>query len=248
MGPSLTFENLTLGYDRHPAVHHLNATIDAGSLTAVTGPNGAGKSTLLKGIARSLAPYEGKISVCGQGHNRIAYLPQQSDIDRSFPVTVWDMVAMGLWRRVGAFRRLKNMDKHRVEGALNAVGLAGFEKRSIGSLSGGQMQRTLFARLLLQDASLILLDEPFAAIDEKTAADLLRLIARWHGEKRTIIAVLHDFDQVREHFPQTILLSRELVANGPSADVLTERNLTRARQLCEAFDEHAGICTRGRAA
>ncbi|UUX48902.1 zinc ABC transporter ATP-binding protein AztA [Nisaea acidiphila] len=248
MGPSVTFENLTLGYDRHPAVHHLNAVIEAGALTAIVGPNGAGKSTLLKGITRTLVPYEGRITITENELHRIAYLPQQADIDRSFPITVWDLVAMGLWRRIGAFRLLRGDDRRRVAEALDAVGLTGFERRPIGSLSGGQMQRTLFARLLLQDASLILLDEPFTAIDEKTAADLLDLIAHWHSEERTVIAVLHDFDHVRTHFPRAMLLSRELVATGPTAEVLTGPNLAKARQLCEAFDESASICTRGAAA
>ena len=248
MGPSVTFENLTLGYDRHPAIHHLNAVIEAGALTAIVGPNGAGKSTLLKGITRTLAPYEGRITIAERELHRIAYLPQQADIDRSFPVTVWDLVAMGLWRRIGAFRQLRGDGRRRVAEALDAVGLTGFERRPIGALSGGQMQRTLFARLLLQDASLILLDEPFTAIDEKTAADLLDLIAHWHSEERTIIAVLHDFEQVRTHFPQALLLSRELVACGPTAEVLTEPNLAKARQLCEAFDESAAVCVRDEAA
>lgn len=236
MGPSLAFRNLTLGYDRRPAIHGLNAEIPSGSLTAVVGPNGAGKSTLLKGIIRSLPPFEGEIAISERNLPRIAYLPQQAEIDRSFPISVRDMVAMGLWRRIGAFRRLRGDNNRRVAEALAAVGLTGYENRPIGALSGGQMQRTLFARLLLQDASLILLDEPFAAIDEKTAADLLALISHWHSEERTIIAVLHDFDQVRTHFPQTMLLSRELIANGPTHEVLTQDNLARARRLCESSE------------
>lgn len=248
VGPSISFKNLTLGYDRHPAIHHLSAVIDAGSLTALVGPNGAGKSTLLKGITKILSPYEGRIIIGDANSHRIAYLPQQADIDRSFPVTVWDMVSMGLWRRIGAFGQFNRRDANRVAEALEAVGLTGFERRPIGSLSGGQLQRMLFARLLLQDANLILLDEPFAAIDAKTAADLLALISRWHAESRTIIAVLHDFDQVRAHFPQALLLARECIASGPPSRVLTDSNLTRARLLCEAFDDDAEPCSRGRVA
>lgn len=248
MGPSLTFENLTLGYDRHPAVHHLTTILDAGSLTALVGPNGAGKSTILKAIADSLAPYEGRILIGDCEDHRIAYLPQQAEIDRSFPMTVQDMVAMGLWRQIGAFGFLNRGHRTRVAEALEAVGLTGFEKRPISSLSGGQLQRTLFARLLLQDASLILLDEPFAAIDEKTAADLLALIGRWHQESRTIVAVLHDFDQVRAHFPHAVLIARELIASGPPETVLTNDNLARARALCEAFDDRAEICRQSDAA
>ena len=114
--------------------------------------------------------------------------------------------------------------------------------RLVGALSGGQFQRVLFARLLLQDASLILLDEPFRAVDAKTVADLIALILRWHGEGRTVIAALHDMEQVRAHFPATLLLAREVVAWGDTRKVLTPANLCEARQLVEAFDEHAEIC------
>ena len=122
------------------------------------------------------------------------------------------------------------------------MGLTGFERRPIGALSGGQMQRVLFARLLLQEADVILLDEPFTAIDAKTAADLMALVQRWHGEGRTVVAVLHDLDAVRAQFPDTLMIAREMVAHGPTAQVLTPANLLRARAMCEAFDEAAAVC------
>ncbi|MEO1019291.1 MAG: ATP-binding cassette domain-containing protein, partial [Pseudomonadota bacterium] len=131
-----------------------------------------------------------------------------------------------------------------IERAITAVGLTGFEQRIIGTLSGGQMQRVLFARLLLQDAPIILLDEPFNAIDTKTAADLMALIQRWHREARTIIAASHDLEQIHCHFPESLLIARELVAHGVTEKVLTADNLFRARQLCEAFDDHAPVCER----
>ena len=168
MTASVSFQNLTLGYDRHPAVHHLDTEISEGSLTAVVGPNGAGKSTLLKGMMGAISPLEGNIDFSGFERKDIAYLPQQSEIDRSFPISVLDLVSMGLWREIGAFGRLGRGRRAQVSEAIAAVGLTGFEKRPIGSLSGGQMQRALFARLLLQDAKLVLLDEPFTAIDAKT--------------------------------------------------------------------------------
>jgi zinc/manganese transport system ATP-binding protein len=124
------------------------------------------------------------------------------------------------------------------------VGLTGFEGRPIGSLSGGQLQRARFARLLLQDAPLILLDEPYSAIDHKTASDLAALITRWHGEGRTVIAVLHDLEHVRGHYPEALLLAREPIARGPTAQVLSAENLFRARQRAEAFDDAAPVCDR----
>jgi len=242
--PVLAFQDLTLGYDRHPAVHHLSAEIPAGALVAVIGPNGAGKSTLLKGVAGELRPIGGTIHLGCDPHRDVAYMPQRGELDHSFPVSVFDMVAMGLWRELGAFGRLDGERRRRVLASLAAVGLSGFESRPIGSLSGGQLQRARFARLILQDAPVILLDEPFAAIDVRTVEDLVAIILGWHAEGRTVLAVVHDFEQVRRHFPSCLLLARELVASGPTAEVLTEPLLHRARHLSEAFDDHAAACRR----
>jgi zinc/manganese transport system ATP-binding protein len=242
MSAQLQFRDLTLGYDRHPAVHHLSGAVRAGSLTAVVGPNGAGKSTLFKGVVGALKPLAGHIEHDGTRPQDIAYLPQVADIDRTFPINVYDMVAMGLWRGKGLFGGIGRKDRDRVETALAAVGLTGFEPRPIGTLSGGQMQRMLFARLLLQDARVIVLDEPFNAIDAKTSADLLDLVRRWHAERRTVLAALHDLELVKAHFPETLLLAREPVAWGATADVLTPDNLLKARRMCEAFDEQAEAC------
>ena len=239
---ALRFSNLTLGYERHPAVHHLDGEIQKGSLLAVVGPNGAGKSTLFKGIVGTLRPLAGRIERGGLTVRDIAYLPQIADIDRTFPINVYDMVSMGLWRRSGLFGGIGRKERAEIETALAAVGLTGFEDRAIATLSGGQMQRTLFARLLLQDADLIVLDEPFNAIDTKTCADLLDLVRRWHRERRTVLAALHDMDLVQTSFPQALLLARTPVAWGPTREVLTPENLLKARRMCEAFDEHAHEC------
>ena len=239
---AIAFDNLTLGYDRHPAVHHLEAEITDGSLTAIVGPNGAGKSTLLKGVTGVLSPLEGRVSFGSISSQEIAYLPQKSDIDLTFPLSVFDLVSMGLWKQIGAFGGLRRKHRARVAEALDAVGLSGFEKKSMGSLSGGQVQRVLFARLLLQDAKMVLLDEPFSAIDTRTMSDLLGVIRNWHVEGRTVMAVLHDHDTVREHFPDTLMLARELVAHGPTSEVMTRQNHTKARNLCEVCNEPPHIC------
>jgi zinc/manganese transport system ATP-binding protein len=172
----------------------------------------------------------------------VAYLPQASALDRSFPVRVHELVAMGMWSRIGSFGALRPSDRQAVAGALAAVGLGGFEQRWLGELSAGQAQRVLFARVLMQDAGLILLDEPFNAIDARTTADLLALLHRWKQEARTVIAVLHDIEQVREHFEQVLLLARERVAWGPTAEVLKAEHLFKARQMAEAWDESAPAC------
>ncbi|MBO0734806.1 MAG: metal ABC transporter ATP-binding protein [Methylocapsa sp.] len=244
MDIAIRFDNVTLGYDRHPAVHHLNGEVARGALLAVCGPNGAGKSTLLKGIAGSLSPLSGTISLHGTKAREIAFLPQAAEIDKSFPVSVFDLVAMGLWKRRGAFGAITAKDGMEISAALAAVGLEGFEDRLIATLSGGQLQRMLFARLLMQNASLILLDEPFTAIDTKTISDLLALVASWQKENRTVLVVSHDLDLVHSHFPQTLLLAREQIARGKTAAVLTAENLVRARAMVEAFDAQAPACAR----
>jgi len=234
MSCALAFENFSLGYNRSPAVKQLETQIETGSLTAVVGPNGAGKSTLLKGIVGALHPLSGRVSFSAIDHKDISYMPQQSEVDRQFPISVGELVAMGLWREVGAFGDISRAHRVRLTEALAAVGLDGFEKRSIGSLSGGQVQRALFARLLVQDSPLVLLDEPFTAIDASTMVDLIDVIKRWHGEGRTVLVVLHDIEAVKAHFPETLLLARELVAHGPTEKVLSAENQFLARQMCEA--------------
>ncbi|NEW85691.1 ABC transporter ATP-binding protein [Rhodopseudomonas sp. WA056] len=243
MPAQLSFHDVTLGYDRHPAVHHLSGQIAAGTLLAVVGPNGAGKSTLFRGIVGILKPLSGSIDRNGIDVRDIAYLPQSAEIDRSFPISVFDFVGTGLWRSTGAFGSLGRDAKNRIARALAAVGLSGFETRNIGTLSGGQMQRMLFARVLLQDARVIVLDEPFNAVDARTTADLVNLVRRWHEEGRTVIAALHDLDLVHASFPQTLLLARTAVAWGTTAEVLTIDNQTEARRMCEAFDDSAAACT-----
>jgi zinc/manganese transport system ATP-binding protein len=242
MNAALQFKNLTLGYDRHPAVHHLNGTVEDGALIAVVGPNGAGKSTLFKGIVGMIKPLSGQIDLGSLQAREIAYLPQAAEIDRTFPISVYDMVAMGLWHRTGLFGKITGNGRREIEHAIAAVGLNGFESRPISTLSGGQTQRMLFARLLLQDARVIVLDEPFNAIDAKTMADLLDVVRRWHQEKRTVIAALHDVQLVKANFPQTLLLARRLVAWGDTSEVLTPENLLTARRMCEAFHDDATAC------
>ncbi len=238
----IELRDLTITYDRHPAVHHLSGQFRQGSLTAVVGPNGAGKSSLIKAVAGLHKPSQGEVVFHGAGPRDLAYLPQAAAIDESFPISVFDVVLMGHWRRAGAFRPMAGAMREAAASALHNVGLDGFEHRPFGSLSAGQRQRVLFARLLVADCPLIMLDEPFTAVDSRTTADLLRLVERWHDEGRTVIAVLHDFEQVRRHFPETLLLAREAVAWGATAKVLTTENLLAARAMSEAWDSEADIC------
>jgi zinc/manganese transport system ATP-binding protein len=239
---AVRFHDLTLGYDGFPAVHHLDGTVEPGSLTALVGPNGSGKSTLLKGIVGLIQPLGGAVLREGAEAGDVAYLPQSSEVERGFPATVFDLVSLGLWKRRGMFGGLRGADRSAIADALIAVGLDGFSARPIDSLSGGQLQRALFARVILQDARLILLDEPFNAIDGTTVADLLALIHAWHAEGRTIVAVLHDLDLVRAHFPTTLLLARHAVGWGDTATVLRPENLVIARAVDVSTDADAPYC------
>jgi zinc/manganese transport system ATP-binding protein len=198
-------------------------------MTAVVGPNGAGKSTLLKAIAGVIRPMAGQVTCAALARHRLAYLPQQTELDRGFPITLGELVALGDWRNFGSVRKPPRRLTASVHEAVAAVGLEAFINRQIAELSAGQFQRALFARLLLQDADVILLDEPFAALDESTTDHLLSLLQRWRDKGQTIVAVLHDLDRVRLHFPSTLLLARSPIAWGDTSLSLSADNLVRAQ-------------------
>lgn len=231
----LVLHDVTVTHARHPAVHHLSGQFAPGSLTAVVGPNGAGKTTLLRAIAGLHPLAGGRID----GAAAVAMLPQGSALDRSFPLRCLEVVALGGADAAGPFRPI---DPARAEAALATVGLAGFERRPVGTLSAGQFQRVLFARLMVQDAPVLLLDEPFNAVDARTEADLLAVLQGWHGAGRTVVAVLHDLDLVRTHFPETLLLARHAVGWGPTHDVLRPAALMQARLAAEAWVDGAAPC------
>ncbi|UTH72965.1 metal ABC transporter ATP-binding protein [Chromobacterium sp. IIBBL 290-4] len=239
---SIILNNLTVSYQRHPAVHHISGRFAEGDATAIFGPNGAGKSTLLKTMIGALTPDSGHVDLNGHRRGDIAYLPQQAEIDRSMPVSVLELVGTGLWHRTGPFGKIPQAGIERALAALEQVGLADFALRPIAALSSGQFQRVLFARILVQDARVILLDEPFNAVDAKTTEDLLRLVARWREEKRTVIAVLHDAMQVKTHFPNTLLMAREVIAWGGTGAVLTDDNLLRAVETAAHWQAQAPVC------
>jgi zinc/manganese transport system ATP-binding protein len=225
----MRLDGVTLRHGATAAVANLSGSFAPGSLTAVVGPNGAGKTTLLRALAGLHKPQSGSIDRGGLRPADIALLPQAGRPDRAFPLTCLDVAAQGLFPRLGAFRAASADAQSRVAEALATVGLHGKAATPIGALSAGQFQRLLFARLLLQDARLLLLDEPFNAVDAPTTAALLTLLRHWHREGRTVIAVLHDLEMVQRVFPETLLLACEAVGWGPTASVLTPANRRRAR-------------------
>ncbi len=218
-GGTIRLSGLAVGYRRVPVLQELTGDFVSGSLTALIGPNGAGKSTLLMTLAGLLPPIEGSVITPSKDRGHIAYLPQYAAIDRDFPITVFDLVAAGLFQSIGSFRAPDVVAKQQIQKALETVGLTPNAQMLIGHLSGGQLQRALFARLIVQDAPTILMDEPFTAIDTATVDILLDLILGWHKQGRTIIASLHDLDLVQRYFPQTVRIGKTSTDWGPTQNL-----------------------------
>lgn len=219
---AVKLHNLTIAYNRQPAVHHVNGQFVSGELAAITGPNGAGKSTLLKAIAGILPVFEGSIEFKNLSRRDMAYMSQATDMQRDFPINILQMVCSGFWQKTGGFGQITREQQQAAMQALDEVALSGFENRNLDSISAGQFQRALFARVIVQDAKLILLDEPFTAIDTSTTTALLKIIKNWHKEGRTVICVLHDFQQIKDNFTDCLLMARETIAWGKPSEVLSQ--------------------------
>jgi zinc/manganese transport system ATP-binding protein len=202
----ITLDNVELRHGERVILSGLSGAIGTGSLTALIGSNGSGKTTLLRAVAGLHPLTAGQIDRHGLASADIALLAQGSHLDRSFPITCRDVVALAA-TRLGPFRSIGRDRLAATTAALTRVGLAEVEPRPIQALSAGQFQRVLFARTIVQDAKLILLDEPFTAVDAATTRLLLSVIHDWHAQGRTVIAVLHDMELVRRHFPHTLTLT-----------------------------------------
>jgi zinc/manganese transport system ATP-binding protein len=228
-GGCVTLRDLTVGYRERVAVEDVSGTFAAGSLTAIVGTNGAGKTTLLHAIAGIIAPRNGSIEIAGaEVPPDLALLPQSDSIDRDFPISLLEFAALGSWAKIGALGRVSPELRPRGMHALRAVGLDELASRMLGELSVGQFRRALFARVIVQDAAIVLLDEPFAGVDAATSDDLLRLMLRWQAEGRTVMVALHDLEQVLAIFPETLLLMRKAIAWGKTPTVLTPEKLGEA--------------------
>ena len=235
----INLSNITITYDHHLAVHNVSANIQEGSFLALIGPNGAGKTTLLNALAGQININHGTIT--GINLNDVAYLPQQTALNRDFPLTVQELVFTGFWKKLSFNKAMTSNQNEMCDEAIEAVGLKGFQNRLINTLSGGQLQRTLFARVIVQDCSIILLDEPFNAIDMRTTKDLTEVIKSWNQQKRTILLVTHDLDYVRQTCPHSLLLAREAIDYGSSEQVLSESNLEKAKEIVESFENSEAI-------
>jgi len=225
---AIHIDNLTVFYRQLLALEKVSASIPQGELVAIVGPNGAGKSTLVKSIMQQCKSSCGCVKVLGTDPKSIAYLPQSQQIDRKFPITVREFISAGAWNRIGFWGRLTGAENTLLMQALAQVNLDGVEDRQISSLSDGQFQRVLFARMLMQDADVLLLDEPFNAIDAQTTEDLVNVIKHCQSKGKTVIAVIHDLLLVQRFFPTTLLLATKLIAYGKTESVMTPTNLAKA--------------------
>lgn len=245
--PLITIDSVWYSYGHHQALHDVSGVFHAGSLTAIAGPNGAGKSTLLKIIAGILRPTRGFVRIEPEARGRIGYLPQTSAIEHDYPINVLQAVSSGLWHQAGGAAALDDPMKKRARAALAEVGLSGFEKRQIGALSGGQFQRMLFARLLLQDPQIVLLDEPFAAVDAQTTERLMQILLRWHEQGRTIVCVLHDLMLIRKFFPESFVLAGKCLGRGHTHTLLEQKLLSFDLDMAELVEpgEGSGVRSQG---
>ena len=230
----LQIRELALGYPGLTLFDGLSMDVDAGSTLAVLGANGSGKSTFVKLVLGLTAPLAGRLHWPRGRPRDIGYLAQLTEFDRRFPIRVRDLAAMGAWGGFGMRRRLDRAAQKRVAAALDEAGVLSIADQPIHTLSGGQLQRSLFARVILQDAPLILLDEPFAAVDQHTEAHLLSIIDRWRDEGRAVVLVIHDLSSVLDHCTHALLLGGSEATHGAVSDVLTPQNLIRQKYMSES--------------
>lgn len=227
--PALEVEDLTVAYSDHPVLWDVDLVVPSGAKMAIVGPNGAGKSTLIKTALGLVPSVAGEVRVFGRpfapGRGDIAYVPQRSSLEWDFPTDVLDVVTMGTYGGLGWFRRPGEAERLRARAALREVAMDGYERRPIAQLSGGQQQRVLLARALVQEAPILMLDEPFQGVDAPTERAIAAVLDRLSGEGRTVIVVHHDLQTVPEYFDSVLLLNVRVIDAGPVATVFTEDNL-----------------------
>ncbi len=227
----LTVHDLTVAYHRKPVIWDIELNIPEGKLVAVVGPNGAGKSTLLKACLDLIPKTSGEVAIYGEPYKKqrklVGYVPQRESVDWDFPVTARDVVAMGLYGRLGWFRRVGKRECAAAGAALEQVGIAEFADRQISQLSGGQQQRVFLARALAQDANIYFMDEPFSAVDAATEQAIVALLKDLRDKGRTCIVVHHDLATVARYFDWVVLLNMRVVASGPTEEVFTQENLKK---------------------
>ena len=227
----IQIENLNVFYNQTPVLSDVNLEITGSNIIGIIGPNGAGKSTLIKAIlniipSTGISKIDNKISK--ENLDNVAYVEQKINIDYNFPIKVRECVSLGLYSKIGILRKLKKSDWQKVDDALKLVGLEKFSNRQISELSGGQFQRVLIARCLVQDAKYIFLDEPFVGIDSVSEEIIMETLRDLRDKGHTILIVHHDLRKVHSYFDSVLLLNKEVIAFGDTESTFTRANLTTA--------------------
>ena len=221
---AIEIKNLTVAYGENIALENLNLDIEEGSLMALVGPNGAGKSTLIKTILKFLKQITGEIKINGK---TLAYVPQRNSVDWDFPTTLFDVVEMGCYGRVGLFKRVSKEEKQKVLKAIEQVGMLDFKDRQISELSGGQQQRAFIARALVQEADIYLMDEPFQGVDTITEKSIVEVLKKLKSEGKTLLVVHHDLQTVPTYFESVTFINRTVVVSGKVKEVFTQENIDK---------------------
>lgn len=219
---AIEIKNLTVAYGENIALEDLNLNIEVGSLMALVGPNGAGKSTLIKAILKFLKQITGEIKINAK---TLAYVPQRNSVDWDFPTTLFDVVEMGCYGRVGLFKRVSKEEKQKVLKAIEQVGMLEFKDRQISELSGGQQQRAFIARALVQEADIYLMDEPFQGVDSTTEKSIVEILKQLKAEGKTIIVVHHDLQTVPAYFESVALINKTVIVSGKVSEVFRQENI-----------------------
>jgi len=227
----LSIADLTVAYERKPVLWDVSLDLPPGALVGIVGPNGAGKSTLIKAVLELIPSAAGRVQVFGKPYrknrHRVGYVPQRESVDWDFPVSAVDVVAMGLYGRIGWCWPVTKRYRRLALEALERVGIAELAHRQISQLSGGQQQRTFLARALVQNADLYLMDEPFAAVDAATERAIVEILRELKSAGKTMVVVHHDLQTVAEYFDHVVLLNMRVVAAGPTQEIFTTENLQR---------------------
>ena len=221
---AIEIKNLTVAYGENIALEDFNLDVEIGSLMALVGPNGAGKSTLIKTILKFLKQITGEIKISGKS---LAYVPQRNSVDWDFPTTLFDVVEMGCYGRVGLFKRVNKEEKVKVLKAIEQVGMLDFKDRQISELSGGQQQRTFIARALVQEADIYLMDEPFQGVDSTTEKSIVNILKKLKSEGKTLIIVHHDLQTVPTYFESVTFINKTVIASGKVKEVFTQENIDK---------------------
>ena len=221
---AIEIKNLTVAYGENIALEDFNLNVEIGSLMALVGPNGAGKSTLIKTILKFLKQITGEIKINGK---TLAYVPQRNSVDWDFPTTLFDVVEMGCYGRVGLFKRVNKEEKAKVLKAIEQVGMLEFKDRQISELSGGQQQRAFIARALVKEADIYLMDEPFQGVDSTTEKSIVDILKKLKSDGKTLLVVHHDLQTVPTYFESVTFINKTVIASGKVKEVFTQENIDK---------------------